>query len=105
MRKGESILKRAAIGAAVMLSRVVPAYAAGWKDWAANTLPSWAAQWVPTQDWANYLLLGSFALLVVAVSTKVYMDRGAAKKPQAQPSESREYSIGDHRNRILNPFN
>jgi hypothetical protein len=105
MRKRESILNRAAIGALVMLSTVVPAYAAGWRDWAANTLPSWAAAWMPTQDWANYLFLGSFALLVVAVSTKVYMDHGAAKKPQPQPAESREYTIGDHRNRILNPFN
>jgi hypothetical protein len=105
MRKHESKLRGAAkigAGALIALSSVTPAFAANW-------VTDWAATWVPPEGWLGYLLFGSVGLLVVGLALKVfeaYAPSSEATRALAQ-SESAHgesaYSIGDHRNSILNP--
>jgi len=107
MRKHESKLSgvsKIGIGALIALSSVTPAFAANW-------VTDWASAWTPPEGWAGYLLYGSLGLLVVCVVLKAFEAYGASSEARPLPSESaneesaRAYSIGDHRNSMLNPYN
>ena len=107
MRKHESKLdavRKIGFGALIALGSVTPAFAANW-------VVDWAATWAPPEGWIGYLLYGSLGLLAVAVILKAFEAYGAASEARPLPSESaneesaRAYSIGDHRNSMLNPYN
>jgi len=102
MHRREPNFRRAAkigAGALIVLSSVTPAFAAGLNL-------DWLMDYMPSQDWAIYLLYGSFGLLVLAVVAKIFMTATSRKPAQgARSSQSAQgYSIGDHRNSVLNPF-
>ncbi len=102
MHRREPNFRRAAkigCGALLVLSSVTPALAA-------SLNLGWLTEYVPSQNWAIYLLYGSFGLLVVSVLAKIFATSMSHKSAQeVRSSESAQgYSIGDHRNSVLNPF-
>jgi hypothetical protein len=107
MSKHESKLgafRKISTGSLIALGSVTPAFAANW-------ITDWAETWSPPTGPVGYLFYGAAGLLVVGVALKVfeaYVASTEAKREQ-RPSDAtieepaRAYSIGDHRNSILNP--
>jgi hypothetical protein len=107
MRKYESMLsgaRRIGTGALIALWSVTPAFAA-------NAVTEWAETWSPPTGWLGYLFYGAAGLLVVGVALKIFEAYEASMEAEPRVSEStneepaRAYSIGDHRNSMLNPNN
>jgi hypothetical protein len=96
MEKHDSWLRRA--GALAAAFAASPVFAASW------SMPHFSPS-----DWPNYLLVGSFELLVVALLLKLFPPSERMREPERQyPPAATEsesgYSIGAHRNSHLNPF-
>jgi len=107
MRKSESMLggvRKIGTATLIALWSVTPAFAA-------NMVTEWAETWSPPTGWAGYLFYGAAGLLVVGVALKIFEAYAASTEGEPRVSEStndrpaRAYSIGDHRNSILNPYN
>ncbi len=61
-------------------------------------------QFTLMQNWQEYLLLGSLALLLVAIVAKVIsMSARRETPPQPEPDADAPVSIGSYRNRVLTP--
>ncbi len=91
------------IGTLIALSSATPAFAADW-------LTDWASTWTPPTGYMGYLFYGALGVFVVAVILKAFEAYGASSETRPLPSESaneepRAYSIGEHRNSMLNPYN
>lgn len=61
-------------------------------------------QFTLMQGWQDYLLMGSLALLVIAVVAKaISMSARRETLPQPDPHADTTISIGSYRNRVLTP--